>query len=284
MRRLLIGVAAASTLAVVAPAAFATPTGEYAVFAQCPLGAEEVNACIYSPTESGEVVLGKEAVPIVSTQVLQGGLLRPEEPRVKHLAAALNGETLTKTPQKVPGGLAGLVKCDEIKGSSLVEDALRASCELAFENGLTGVKATTELAASASAVVLNSAREESGEGTALTLPVKVKLENPLLGSECYIGSNADPVTLELTTGTTTGGPTGKPGTLTTRAKGGIAVIEGVSLVSNSFAVPGASGCGPLGLLDGIVDDQVGLPAAAGKNKAILNGKVEIANSEIVEEH
>jgi hypothetical protein len=283
MKRLFIGVVAVCALAVVAPSAFATPTGEYAVFAQCPLGAEEVNACIYSPTESGEVSLGKEAVPIVSTQVLQGGLLRPEEPRVKRLAPALNGETLTKTPQKVPGGLAGLIKCDEIKGSGLVEIALRASCELAFENGVTGVNAITELAAPASSVVLNSAREESGEGTALTLPVKVRLENPLLGSKCYIGSNAEPVTLELTTGATTGGPTGAPGTLTTKAEGGIAVITGVSLVSNSFAVPGASGCGPLGLLDGIVDDQVGLPSAAGKNKAILNGKVEIANAVFVEE-
>ena len=42
-----------------------------------------------------------------------------------------------------------------------------------FENGLTGVNAITELAAPASSVVLNTAAEQLGEGTALTLPVKV---------------------------------------------------------------------------------------------------------------
>lgn len=270
-------------MAVGVPAASAGYTGAFAVFAQCPVHAADVNGCIYSPTESGEVTIGKQSVPIINTQVLQGGLLRPEEEFVKRLAPALDGETLSRTAQKVPGGLAGLVKCDEIKGDGLVEDVLRISCEATLENGVTGVNETTELAAPASSVVLNSHAEQTGEGTALTLPVKVRLENPLLGSECYVGSNSDPITLNLTTGATSGGPTGDPGIQTTKEEGGILVISGMSLVSNSFAAPEASGCGPAGLLDGTVDAQVGLPSAAGKNTAILNGKVEIANSEIVEE-
>jgi hypothetical protein len=286
MRRMIVGLAAAvaAVAAVGAPNAMAGYTGGFAAFDQCPVHTAHVNGCIYSPTESGEVTLGKQSVPIVNTQVLQGGLLRPEEEFIKRLAPALNGETLSKTAQKVPGGLAGLVKCNEISGSGLVEKALRASCELVFENGLTGVNATTELAAPAGSVVLNSAAEQSGEGTALTLPIKVKLENPLLGSDCYIGSESEPITLKLTTGATGGGgPTGSPGTQSTKEEGGILVISGVSLVSNSFSAPKASGCGPLGLLDGTVDSQIGLPSAAGNNTAILNGKVEIANSEIVEE-
>jgi len=113
--------------------------------------------------------------------------------------------------------------------------------------------------------------------------VKVKLENPLLGSECYIGSNSSPITINLTTGATVGGPTGKPGTLTTSEEGELATISGVSLVSNTFSAPGASGCGLFGLLDGIINEKLGLPSAAGKNVAVLNGKVEIANSEVVEE-
>jgi len=122
------------------------------------------------------------------------------EPFIKHMAGALNGETLVKTPQKVPGGLLGLVKCNEI--SNIL---LRIACEVTFENGVTGVNAVTELAAPASSVVLNTAAEQLGEGTALTLPIKVHLENPLLGSECYIGSTKEPITLNLTTGATTGG-------------------------------------------------------------------------------
>jgi hypothetical protein len=279
MRKLFVGVAAIASLTIVGvPAAMATPTGGYAVFAQCPVKAANVNGCIYSPTTSGYIKIAKTEVPIVKTQVLQGGLLEEESPFVKNLAGALNGETLTKTAQKVPGGLAGLVECDKIK-----EFLLRLSCELFFENSFTGVNAITELAAPPSSVSLNTAAEQLGEGTALTLPVKVRLENLFLGSECYIGSTKEPVTLNLTTGPTTGGPTGKPGTKKSKEEGGILVISGVSLVSNSFSAPKASGCGAFGILDGIIDEKLGLPSAAGKNTAVLNGSVEIANSELVEE-
>jgi hypothetical protein len=278
-RRFVIAAALTALAAMgIASSAMATPTGGYAVFAQCPVKAADVNGCIYSPTTSGYITLGKQEVPIVKTQVLQGGLLREEEPAVKHLAGALNGETLTKTPQKVPGGLLGLVKCNEISNF-----LLRITCEVTFENGVTGVNAVTELAAPASSVVLNTAAEQLGEGTALTLPIKVHLENPLLGSECYIGSTKEPITLNLTTGATTGGPTGKPGTKKTKEEGGIVEISGTSLVSNTFTAPKATGCGLLGLLDGIINSKIGLPSAAGKNVAVLNGKVEIANSELVEE-
>ena len=255
----------------------ATPKGEFAVFAQCPTKAAEVNGCIYSPTESGHITIGKQEVPITKTQVLQGGLLEPTEPFVKHLAPALNGETLTKTAQKVPGGLLG-IKCKEI--SNII---VRIGCELLFEEGLTEVKAVTELAAPASSVYLNTAAEQLGEGTALYLPIKVKLENSLFGSECYIGSTSEPIKLELTTGATKGGPTGKPGTKTSKEEGKILVISGTSLVSNTFSAPKATGCGLFGVLDGLIDEKLGLPAASGSNTAVLNGKVEIANSEFVEE-
>jgi hypothetical protein len=284
MRKLFVAATAIACMAILGvPAAMATPTGGYAVFAQCPTHAKKVNGCIYSPTESGYVKIGKQEVPIVNTQVLQGGLLRETEPFVKHLSEALNGETLTKTPQKVPGGLLGLVKCNEITGSGWFEKELRKACEWVFENEYTGVNAITELAAPASSVVLNTAAEQLGEGTALTLPVKVRLENPLLGSECYIGSEAEPITLNLTTGATTGGPTGKPGTQIEKEGGGILEISGLSLVSNTFTAPGATGCGIFGLLDGLVNSKIGLPAAAGESTAVLNGKVELANSELVEE-
>ena len=38
------------------------------------------------------------------------------------------------------------------------------------------------------------------EGTALGLPVKIKLSNTLLGSSCYVGSNTEPIQIDLTTG------------------------------------------------------------------------------------
>jgi hypothetical protein len=283
MRKVILGVAAIASLAIVGvPSAMATPKGAFAVFAQCPTSEAGVDGCIYSPTTSGYTTIGKQEVPIVNTQILQGGLLEETEPFVKHLAGALNGETLTKTAQKVPGGLLG-IKCEEIKGSGWIETEVRKLCEYLFANSLTNVYAITEAAGPASGIVLNQAAEQLGEGTALTLPVKVRLENPLFGSECYIGSNSEPVTLNLTTGATTGGPTGKPGTKKTKEAGKIVELSGVSLVSNTFKAPGASGCGLFGLLDGLVNEKIGLPSASGKNVAVLNGKVEIANSEFVQE-
>jgi hypothetical protein len=268
---------------VAAPVALAVPKGAFEVFAQCPIHEGGVNACIYSPTSSGYVTINKTEVPIEKTQVLQGGLLKEEELFVKRFAPALNGETLSRTPQKVPGGLTELVKCNLIKGNGLIEKGLRFSCELVFENFLTGVNATTELAAPASSIVLNQGAEELGEGTALVLPVKVKLENLLLGEKCYIGSNEEPITLNLTTGATTGGPTGNPGTQTTKEEGKILEVKGVSLVNHSFKAPKATGCGIDSLLDEIINEKLGLPSPAGKNTAVLNGQVELANSAFVEE-
>jgi hypothetical protein len=289
MRKLILGAAVvAATAAIGVPAAMATPTGGYAVFSQCPVKEAHVNGCIYAPTTSGYITVGKAEVPIEKAQILQGGLLRETEPFVKHMAGALNNETLTKAPQKVSGGLLG-IKCKEIKGEGTHEKELRKACEKTFEEGVLGVYATTELAAPASSVVFNTFSEATGAGPAegyppaLALPVKVKLENALFGSDCYIGSEAEPITLELITGATSGGPTGNPGTQETKEAGGILVINGVSLVSNTFSAPKATGCGLFGLLDGLIDEKEGLPSAAGNNTAVLNGKVEIANSELVEE-
>jgi hypothetical protein len=277
---------AVSLAAVGASSAMATPTGEYAVFAQCPLSNASLNGCIAAKTESGEFVVGNEKVPITSPITLQGGFIENEETEALTFVGAANGETLSKTPQKVPGGLLGLVKCNEI--SNLIE---RVACEVVFENGVTGVNATTELAAPASQIGLNEANLLGEEGTALTLPVKVHLENPLLGSECYIGSNSSPVSISLTTGTTKPPAPNKPikgsaGTTSVNAEGTILTISKNSLVNNSFAAPGATGCGGIFafLLDPIIDAKLGLPAAAGHNTAILDGTLKQAGAKRVREH
>ena len=51
-------------------------TGKYTKFAQCPYTNTEVRKCIYSFTESGEVVLGSKKVPIVNPVTLQGAYRR----------------------------------------------------------------------------------------------------------------------------------------------------------------------------------------------------------------
>jgi hypothetical protein len=273
---------AALTMAGNAFAVVHHPKGEYAPFADCPLANAEISTCLLATTEGGEFVIGKEKVPISKTITLQGGVknfLSSGEAFV----AAEDGNTLSKTPQKVPGGLAGLVKCNEI--SNFIE---RVACELVFENGVTGVTATTELAAPASSIALHSFNLISGTGTALSLPVKVHLENPFLGSACYLGSNSHPIVIELTTGTTSPPPpnkpiTGNPGETSFNAAETILTIKNNALVNNSFSAPGAEGCGGIFefLIDPIVNSKLGLPAAAGTNTAILKGTLKAAAAESV---
>lgn len=258
------------------------PKGDFAVFADCPLSNPKTEICLAAKTEGGKFVVGKETVPITNPITLQGGLAKFLTANEEFIAAE-DGNTLTKSPQKVPGGLAGLIKCNEI--SNFLE---RVACELVFENGVTGVNATTELAAPASEIHSNILHLIERQGTALSLPLKVHLENPFLGSSCYIGSNAHPIVIELTTGTTSPPPPNKPitgslGELSFTDNEQILVIANNELVNNSFAAPGAEGCGGLFafLIDPIVDSKLGLPSAAGTNTAILKGTLRSANVEAV---
>jgi hypothetical protein len=273
--------ASAAPLALASPA-FAVehhPKGDFAPFADCPLSNPSVDHCIFALTESGEVAVGKQAVPISATITLQGGV-HETGPETLAFVGAEDGNTLSKTPQKVPGGLAGLVKCNEI--ANFLE---RAACELIFENGVTGVNATTELAAPASSIGISTQNLVEQVDTALSLPVKVHLENPFLGGSCYIGSNAHPIALNLTTGTTSPPPpnkpiTGKPGVIEFKDEFAIVTLHENSLVDNAFSAPGAEGCGGLFafLIDPIINAKLGIPAAAGHNTAILNGTLQIADA------
>ncbi len=250
-------------------------TGNYTKFAQCPYPNLEVKKCLYSTTTSGEVVLGSKKVPIVNPVVLQGGTGKGVEGFAPFFAAT-NGITLSKTPQPVPGGLAGLVNCKEISGF-----ILRTSCEWTFENGLTGLNSTLELAKPATDIVVSENNLAGETGVALKMPVKVHLENPFLGSSCYVGSSSSPLTWNLTTGTTSPpGPntpiTGSAGEIEFLEEGRILETKNAKLVDNAWSAPGASGCGGFLVelaLNPIINAAAGVPAAAGKNTAILNNTI-----------
>jgi hypothetical protein len=272
-----------ASLGIASPALAKAPTGDFAVFSQCPRFTAGVNLCIYSQTKSGEVTLNKQNVPITNTITLQGGIIRNETTEAETFVGALNGETLSKTPQKVPGGLLSLVKCNEI--SNFLE---RIACELVFENGVTGVNATTELARPASEIGISKNNLVNEEGVALSLPVKIHLENPFLGSECYVGSSSSPVTWNLTTGTTSPPPPNKPisgkvGNIEFKDEFNFVAITNNTLVDNAYSAPGATGCGGIFsfLIDPIIDGKIGLPSAAGHNTTILNNTIREAEAAAV---
>jgi hypothetical protein len=268
-RRHMLIVAAAivsSLVALSAAPAMATPKGAFAVFANCPVSNPEVVACTVATTTSGEFIVGNKTVPIKNTITLQGGLAVNPETGVVTFREATNGETLSKTAQTVPGGLVGI-------------------------EGLGGeVTATAELAGPASSVVLNAENLLEGSGIALSLPVKLKLGNFFLGNHCYGGSNAHPIVINLTTGTTSPPKgfkaiTGSPGTISSEEEGEISVVSNNSLVNNTFAAPGVEGCGLVPfLVDPLVDFAMGVPAGEGHNTAILKGTLRLTSAEAVRAH
>jgi len=247
-------------LALVAPAAFAgKPKGEYAPFTGCPLKTAGVNQCVYAQFTGGRLTLGSMIVPIENAITLQGGLIvtGTEETFVN----AGEGQTLTKTEEKVPGGFSG---------GGPESAALTLTLELV------------------GAVALSRGNLAEAKGTALKLPVRAHFKNIYVGEECFVGSSSSPITLNLTTGATSPPApnksiTGSAGAHEVKEAGNLVLYKGDSLVENAFSVPAAKGCGGIfkEIINPVFNTKFGLPAAAGHNTAILSGTSEFANAEAV---
>lgn len=282
--RWLMALFCVSALAGLGAASASAHTGEWAKFNYCPTTETGVVKCIYSLTEGGEVVLGSKKVPIVNPVTLQGGLSAPTS-GVRTMFPATNGVTLSKTAQPVPGGLLGIVPPE---GSPWI---VRRLSSFFFENSLTGVNATLELAKPASEITLNELNLAFQKGTALSLPVKVHLENPFLGKKCYVGSSSSPLIWNLTTGKTSPPEGIEPlqgfgGKAEVKEEGALLQINGVKLVENNWSAPKANGCGGIlsFLVDPIINAQIGLPTAAGHNAAILEATNSLATVTAVNSH
>lgn len=285
MKRLFLAAAVAAVMLVPASSASAALTGEYARFSDCPLSNATVDLCLYSKSTSGSFVVGKKTVPLVNPVVLQGGLDAPESifgPLSFYGAAS--GNTIPKVAQPVPGGLLG------ITAPTWWPQVLKDLFNETINNGFTGVTATVELAAPASSIKVSILNALTANGTAFVLPVKVKLSNPFLGSNCYIGSNSKPITLNLTTGTTSPPPPNKPISGSPGENGepafGVVSVANNRLVDNSFAAPAASGCGGIlfsWAVDPLVDSILGTPSPAGTNTAILEGTTWLAGAQVLRE-
>jgi hypothetical protein len=253
--KLLAAAATALVLvAMLAPAAGATtPAPGFERFAGCPSPAENPNVqlCVYSKVKSGHFQMGSKEVPIENPMTLTGGV---GEAFSNFQANSKGG--LSPVKQKVPGGVIGLT-------------GLTWLLEFLGSQALT-LYAETELAGQPSFGI-----------TGIGLPIKVHLVNSVLGNNCRVGSNTNPISLHLTFGTTNPPPPNEPISGVTpqfeldEEKGFLKLLNG-TYVDNSFAAPGASGCVltlfgfiPISI-NGLVNTQSGLPAAAGTNETVQN--------------
>jgi hypothetical protein len=265
---LLTSVGTALVFLAIAGSAQATPPAPpYEDFAGCPSPTEDntVARCVKYEFPGGHLQLGSKNIPVTNTIVFRGG-------QQKITGAFLGNSEAGIVPvrQPVEGGLIGLTGLEWLGEVLGKDDQLR-------------VYATVEGAGQPG--VLSK--------LPLSLPVKVHLENVALGSNCYIGSNENPIQLNLTDGTTSPPPPNEP--ISGQETGGfeeeaerpeVQRAEGGIFVDNAFSVPAAKGCqlnlGPLHInIDNLVNTSAGLPAAAGTNETILDYSLSIVSPEVV---
>ena len=112
----------------------------------------------------------------------------------------------------------------------------------------------------------------------ITLPIKIHLESLPgaavdLGPSCFIGSDQDPIVLhpentDLSNAAANGSGFNPDGTPNPNGPLFTIVVAGAVQGDDTFSVPGASGCGPNGSLDGAVNAIVGLPSPSGANHLV----------------
>lgn len=251
--------AALGIMALAAPAAqAATPNKGYEQFRGCPTTTENptVAACISSTVTGGNFKMGNKNVPITNPITITGGI----NAELKGFTANSEGG-MKPVKQQVPGGVIGLTGLDWLV-NFLSLDGLK-------------LYAVTELVG------------PPDIAESLSLPIRVHLINPVLGNNCYVGSAANPIKLNLIYGTTSPPPpnkpiTGVPPTFSLDESTGILAFKNGTYVDNSFSAPGASGCVltlfgfiPVSI-NGLVNTASGLPAAAGTNETKQNINIEIA--------
>lgn len=250
------------------------PTGEFSQFRYCPLDRKTISDCIYSVSNAGSITIGNRTAPIKNPVILQGGAEGSGE-NVQFYGAE-GAETLSRSAQKVPGGLT------DVAPLPWWPKSFREWFSRQIDEGVTEVKSTLVLATPPTSIKLSTENLLNQEKTALGLPVKIKLDNPILGSNCYIGSSSNPVQIEFTTGKS-GATKGSPGIVNFNKQYTHVTLDNARIVNGRFAAPRAEGCGGIfsSLIDPLVNSVLDLPAAPGRSRAILAGKFESGAASVV---
>ncbi|MGW8063966.1 hypothetical protein ACVV2G_17230 [Streptomyces ziwulingensis] len=255
-----------------ATAAAAAPSGEWAPFTRCPVDAPAMLAadglartpqCVVSTSPNGSIKLGKTTVTTGRTN-LQIGVVQNSDGTSSVVAPA--GGALVADSATVPGGLLGLMCPSNLP-------AITAICEQLSNSSLNKITATVESVGTPYA--FDQTAGILTDQPIVALPVRIHLENPFLGSRCYIGTAANPVVLRpANLQFPEFGMSFFQGDGTVADDGEMSRINltGATQNDSTFAVPGASGCGLglFGLIDAAVNAKTGLPSAAGQNSLTLN--------------
>lgn len=238
--------AAVATVAAVASFAGAASAAAFPDFSDCPRADVPGGICVAIQSRSGYMEIKGFRVPIGESFQIRGGIY---DSGGEPVFVAPRGTTgVFSKPIQVPGGILGIN----------------------FPLPGNAVTATAQLAGPPSSIKLDI------NTASVRMPLKLKLSNPLIGGGCQIGSNSNPVNVNLIVGTTNPpGPnraiSGWLGEQTYDPAQEALIFTGDRNVDNSFAIPGASGCGiNLGLINGLINLKLKLPSAGGNNTMVID--------------
>ncbi|WP_154654735.1 hypothetical protein [Solimonas variicoloris] len=284
---LLGSVAAAASLAMLATNAHAvTLNGAWAPFTRCPVdsaamlatdGINTNSVCVANDSTSGSIKIGK--MQLIKLGPIQIGNAPVTAGRSNLQIGAVEmtgnltdidgtvsppGGAVLSDPAEVPGGLLGLI-------CSGYDPVITPLCNLITNNDLNRVTATLVSAGAPSDLNLIAATRVGLP--ILTLPVKIKLNHFLLGNNCFIGSDSNPILLHprnsqiaeayASTYDLDGNENIDSGVLYSAA------VKSTQL-DDTFSVPAASGCGTIPfVIDAVLNLKQGLPAASGVNRLEL---------------
>ncbi|WP_433175051.1 Vgb family protein [Actinoallomurus sp. CA-150999] len=207
---------------------------------QCP----QNTTCQSQVTSGGSVKIGSFALDLPPNAIRVTGYITSLSPG-SVLHAPVMGEQLLSQPVEVPGGLIGqLPLIGPILGKT-------PAAMLPF-NRLT----VTQSLAAPITVQLGQG------GIQATAQLNVHLNNQLLGSNCVIG----PITTSLTPTVLVPGGAGDPS---------LGWSPYPIQINNKIAVPAAKGCGPASILDGVINQMMGLPSSSANNAMNLVGVMSL---------
>jgi len=245
-----------------------------------------VAACTAGNVASGSITIGNITTPVVRPVNVQFGFWTPPNAAaggdntgpglipsyaggVLPPPAGLSAMLVTK-PDLIPESLTTALGC-----STATDPVVKNVCSQAVHFGGKYLDVYA---------LAQSAGQITNFGVLTwTQRIKFKLINPLLGSNCYIGSDNNPIVINPELSVGPGGmlqvlpdpnPAKHPDTE-------VLAITGASAIDNTFTAPGVTGCGPGGAknisIDTALDAGTGLPAASGVNSLTLNGSFAVAD-------
>ncbi|WP_117208780.1 hypothetical protein [Allorhizocola rhizosphaerae] len=241
------------------PTAMSEPGGIYTGMGNCPITARAMQdpthlqvGCLISVTSGGSFRIGTTNVPITSPITLQFGVYWPSSAPVVEFPDGTTANVYTVVPPTRAKTLSARPIEVPIPGLPSIIP------------GVTSIFAQVELAGPITSFVPLAIGQDH---PVFRLPIKLRLINGILGIDCFVGSDRNPLVLQP--------QIVDPGVIEVLPdpngfQATVVSFSGATLSDNEFGAVGATGCGWFGSLNGLVNKAFGLDnAGPGQNEVVF---------------